>query len=165
MKKSKPRLLTDIRVRCRKQEPKACRTIKRSSYGTSIALFFLAIIMVLTIFAIMEILNMGVTYAMQEPEHESIPAVITAYTSSIDETDDTPFITASGSTTRRGVLACPSKYEFGTKIIIEGRQYVCEDRMNRRYRNKECFDIWVETKHEAFQWGRKELEIKILVQR
>lgn len=92
---------------------------------------------------------------------EKVSAVVTAYTSSEDETDDTPFITASGSRTGPGVVACPSKYPFGTKVEIAGREYVCEDRMARRYRDGEYFDIWVETKREAFAWGRKELLVII----
>jgi 3D (Asp-Asp-Asp) domain-containing protein len=160
--KTNPRLLTDIRVRCRKQEVKARRQAKRSSLGNGIALFFLAILMVFTIYAVIEVFNTRVTYAATEPDHKIIVAVVTAYTSSVDETDENPFETASGSRTRRGVLACPKKYEFGTKIVIDGRQYTCEDRMNRRYRDKECFDIWVETKSEAFNWGRRELKVKVL---
>ena len=98
-------------------------------------------------------------------QHEVVVATITAYTSSVDETDDTPFITASGARTGHGIIACPSKYDFGTQIVIEGRQYTCEDRMNRRYRDQERFDIWVETKDDAFTWGIRELEIKVLAQK
>lgn len=94
-----------------------------------------------------------------------VVATITAYTSSPDETDDTPFITASGARTGRGTIACPPKYDFGTQVEIEGRQYTCEDRMNRRYHSQERFDIWVETKSEAYKWGIKEVEIKITYER
>lgn len=162
MLKTKPRLLTDVRVR--RREPKIARkTVRKSSLGSSLTLFFLAILMVFTIYAILELFNAGTTYAAQEPsEPAGTIAIVTAYTSSVDETDDTPFITASGERTKRGVLACPKKYEFGTKVLIEGRQYTCADRMNQRYRDKECFDIWVETKSEAFDWGRRTLEVKIL---
>ena len=96
-----------------------------------------------------------------EQDTKIVIATITAYTSSVDETDDTPFITASGATTGEGVIACPPKYEFGTLIEIEGRQFTCEDRMNRRYHKEERFDIWVETKSEAYQWGVRELPIQI----
>lgn len=95
-------------------------------------------------------------------EHIVVVATITAYTSSVDETDDTPFITASGSRTGEGTLACPPKYKFGTKILINGKEYTCLDRMNRRYWEQERFDMWVETKGEAFEWGIKKLEVKII---
>jgi 3D (Asp-Asp-Asp) domain-containing protein len=94
-------------------------------------------------------------------DKEVFLATITAYTSSPDETDDTPFITASGETTRRGIVACPSRYAFGTVVLVEGVQYECQDRMNRRYREKDHFDIWVESKSEAFEWGKKQAEIVV----
>jgi 3D (Asp-Asp-Asp) domain-containing protein len=95
------------------------------------------------------------------PETIEIRAEVTAYTSSVDETDDTPEITASGARTRDGIAACPAKYPFGTKVIIAGKEYECQDRMNARYRDQSKFDIWVESKDEAFQWGRRELAIEI----
>lgn len=105
-----------------------------------------------------------IRYVREEVEtpHVIVSATITAYTSSIDETDNDPFITASGSTVKRGTLACPSKYKFGTVVIIEGNKYTCEDRMNKRYRHTERFDIWVESKSEAYDWGKRELQIKVL---
>lgn len=96
-----------------------------------------------------------------EPPHTYVSATVTAYTSSVDETDEDPFITASGATVRNGTLACPSKYEFGTIVEIDGVRYTCEDRMNKRYRHTERFDIWVQTKRDAFQWGKKQLFIKV----
>lgn len=100
--------------------------------------------------------------APELPRGYAVEATVTAYTSSPDETDDTPFITASGATTRRGIVACPSKYPFGTRLEIEGKEYDCQDRMNRRYRDDERFDVWVPTKSEARKWGKKELEITVL---
>lgn len=96
-----------------------------------------------------------------KPPHTMLYATITAYTSSVDETDDDPFVTASGKIVRAGTLACPSKYGFGTVVEIQGERYTCEDRMNKRYRDTNRFDIWTETKKEAYQWGKKELFVKI----
>jgi 3D (Asp-Asp-Asp) domain-containing protein len=100
------------------------------------------------------------------PAEESEPVAtvageVSAYTSSVDETDDTPFLTAAGTKTRRGVVACPSKYALGTVVQINGKEYVCEDRMNPRYRNTSHFDIWVPTKAEAFKFGRQHLTVTI----
>lgn len=104
-----------------------------------------------------------VVYVREDVEvpHMIVFATVTAYTSSVDETDEDPFITASGSTVRHGTLACPSKYEFGTVIEIEGVRYICEDRMNKRYRQTERFDVWKVTKQDAFAWGNKKLSIKV----
>jgi len=96
-----------------------------------------------------------------ENKVEVVRAEVSAYTSSIDETNEDPFTTASGSTTRDGIVACPSRLEFGTKVEINGIEYTCEDRMNRRYRDKENYDIWVSEKEIAYEWGRQQLKIKI----
>jgi len=86
---------------------------------------------------------------------------VTAYTSSPEETDDDPFITASGERVGKGTAACPSRYSFGTEIVIEGKTYRCQDRMNSRYRETNRFDIWMESKDEAYEWGIKELQIEV----
>lgn len=88
-------------------------------------------------------------------------AEISAYTSSVDETDDTPFLTASGAVTGHGTLACPRKYPFGTKVEIAGKLYTCEDRMAQKYRDREVFDMWTESKSIAYQWGRRNVNVKI----
>ncbi len=92
----------------------------------------------------------------------TVQAVVTAYTSSVDETDSTPFITASGVHTRRGIIACPGKYKFGTIVEFNGVRYECQDRMNIRYREDSHFDVWVKTKTEAFNWGAKQGEIVVV---
>jgi len=106
------------------------------------------------------------TYVREEeppspPVYEVVRAEVSAYTSSPDETDDTPEITASGEKTRSGVIACPARYEFGTIVEIAGTKYICKDRMNIRYRDREVFDIWMEEKELAYEWGRRHLEVKI----
>lgn len=98
---------------------------------------------------------------LQNHEGKTIEAVITAYTSSVDETDSTPFETASGAHTSAGVLACPPEYAFGTQVKIGEATYSCEDRMNERYWKVQHFDVWVHTKAEARQWGSTEQEITI----
>lgn len=89
-------------------------------------------------------------------------ATVTAYSSSPDETDDTPFITASGSHVTRGTLACPSRYAFGTQVRINGEVYTCEDRMAERFRNVEHFDVWMPSKAEAIAFGTSKITIEIL---
>ena len=70
--------------------------------------------------------------------------VVYAYSSSIDETDDTPFITASGTRTRKGVVA-NNCYAFGTIVSIAEDEYVVEDRMNARY-GCHVWDVWQPSK-------------------
>ena len=95
------------------------------------------------------------------PKGERVEATVTAYTSSVDETDEDPWTTASGTTAGPGTIACPSKWPFGTRVEIEGKMYVCEDRMHARYRDKEVYDVWLPTKTAAREWGRRQLAILI----
>lgn len=93
---------------------------------------------------------------------ETIPAEVSAYTSSVEETDDDPMITANGETVARGTIACPSRFKFGTIIQIEKRIYVCNDRMNKRYRDTNHFDIWFESRSDALTFGRQKLTVHVL---
>ena len=85
-----------------------------------------------------------------------------AYNSVPEQTDSTPFITASGTTVRHGVLAA-NFLPIGTQVTIPdiyGDQiFVVEDRMNARYQNN--VDIWMENVADARQFGRR--SVKILV--
>ncbi len=89
-----------------------------------------------------------------------IAGIVTAYTSSEDETDSTPHITASNQKTRDGIVAnnCLS---FGTKVKINGKIYEVQDRKNSRY---DCrwIDIWMNSKEEAIEWGIKRLPVTVL---
>jgi len=80
-----------------------------------------------------------------------------AYTAAADECGKSDGITASGAKVRANrTLACPPVYKFGTKIEIEGMgTYVCEDRGGAIKDNH--FDIYMETKKEAFAFGRRNL--------
>ena len=88
---------------------------------------------------------------------------VTAYNSEPGQTDDTPFITAFGTTVRDGIVATnflPKgtmirfPEEFGDKI------FVVEDRMNARYTYK--VDIWMAEKQDAIHFGVKYLKMEIL---
>ncbi len=96
-----------------------------------------------------------------EAEPYILNAVVTAYSSTPEETDDDPFITASGSYVYDGTIACPMFIPLGTLVILDGRVYTCEDRMGLRIRKHDGedslyhFDIWKETKHDALKYGRQ----------
>ncbi len=102
------------------------------------------------------------TFEVQNPTTTiTVAGIVTAYTSSVDETDDRPWETAAGTLARDGIAACPSEYPFGTEVEIAGRVFVCEDRMNGRYRDAEHFDVWVKSKEVAFAFGRQALPVVI----
>lgn len=94
----------------------------------------------------------------------SIP--ITAYTSEIGQTDDTPCITASGldvcQRNEENVVAA-NFLPIGTRVRIPDlygdRVFYVEDRMNKRYHYK--MDIWMKEKKAAKQFGVKYLTIEV----
>lgn len=88
-------------------------------------------------------------------------AEFSAYTASVDETDESPLIMASGKIVYTGAIACPRHVKLGTVIELKsGVRYTCEDRMNIRYKNN--FDIFMSSKGEALDFGRKSLEYRIV---
>ncbi len=92
-----------------------------------------------------------------------IKTIITAYSSSLDETDDTPFITASGSYTRDGIVAA-NFLPFGTRIRIPKffgpKIFMVEDRLRSDYNDR--IDIWFSTKEGALEFGQKTSHIEVL---
>lgn len=79
---------------------------------------------------------------------------ITGYSSSPDETDDTPWLTAINTLAREGIVAS-NDLPFGTKIKIPSlfgdKVFVVEDRLNSRF--KGVIDIWFPSKEEALNFG------------
>jgi len=121
--------------------------------------------------------------AVDEPFVEVL-ATITAYTSSVEETDDTPCLSASGHNicnlpdwviqkmndkgvnpylSHTGIIACPKEYKMGSNVFeIQGQKYICLDRMNSRYDGQERFDIYFGMDRQgALNFGRQTLEVKI----
>ncbi|MFZ1626700.1 MAG: 3D domain-containing protein [Candidatus Moraniibacteriota bacterium] len=85
-----------------------------------------------------------------------------AYTAAADECGKSDGITASGLKVQgERTLACPPNFPFGTWVAIEGMgEFRCEDRGGAIKGNK--FDIYMETKSEAFAFGRQHLEVEIV---
>lgn len=87
----------------------------------------------------------------------------TAYSSTPDQTDSTPFITASGTNVRDGVIAA-NFLPMGTQIKIPDlygdKVFTVEDRMNRRYTYR--VDIWFPERDLAKIFGVKKIKIEII---
>ncbi|MBL7053432.1 MAG: 3D domain-containing protein [Candidatus Portnoybacteria bacterium] len=87
----------------------------------------------------------------------------TAYSSTVDQTDSTPFITASGTRVRDGVIAC-NFLRFGTRVrfpeLYGDKVFVVEDRMARK--NDHKIDIWFASRNQAKQFGIKQIKIEVL---
>ena len=90
-----------------------------------------------------------------------VPA--SAYSSTIDQTDSTPFITAMGTHVRDGVVAS-NFLPFGTVIkipeIYGNKTFIVEDRMNSRYFYK--IDVWFPSRAQAKEFGLKKIKIEIV---
>ncbi len=88
--------------------------------------------------------------------------IASAYNSVPEQTDSTPFITASGTHVRRGVIAA-NFLPIGTQITIPDiygdEVFVVEDRMNARYQNN--VDIWMEHVADAKRFGRRTVRIYV----
>lgn len=96
----------------------------------------------------------------------------TAYNSLAAQTDSTPFITATGTRTRPGVVALSRDmlrlFPYGSKIMIEdlsgryngllrGRVFSVEDTMAAR--KTRSLDIWMTTRSQALQFGARQVRI------
>ena len=88
---------------------------------------------------------------------------ITAYSSTPEQTDDTPFTTASGKQVRDGIVAA-NMLPLGTKIKIPElfgeKVFVVEDRMHPRNYGK--VDVWFPSREEAKIFGVKQVSIVVL---
>ena len=94
----------------------------------------------------------------------TIRTTLTAYSSTPDQTDDTPFITASNTTVRDGVIAS-NFLAFGTKVQIPSlfgdKVFTVEDRMAKKHSDK--IDIWFLERNSAKRFGVvKDAEVVIL---
>lgn len=88
---------------------------------------------------------------------------VTAYSSTVWQTDANPFITAAGTRVRNGIVAA-NTLPFGTKIMIPevfGKKvFTVEDRMAPKNYHK--IDIWFPTVREAREFGVKRAKILVL---
>lgn len=92
-----------------------------------------------------------------------ITVVVTGYSSSPQETDDTPYLTASGTWVKDGIVAT-NILPFGTKIrlpeIYENKIFVVEDRMNSR--KGYHVDIWFSDRWQALDFGIRNTYIEVI---
>lgn len=89
---------------------------------------------------------------------------MTAYTSEVGQTDQSPFVTANGTRVRDGIVAA-NFLKFQTRIrlpeLYGDKIFVVTDRMHERYTNR--VDIWMEKKSEALRFGvKRRVKIEIL---
>jgi 3D (Asp-Asp-Asp) domain-containing protein len=92
-------------------------------------------------------------------EKKELIGEFTAYTPSPDETWGNPFITADGTDKREyvGCIVAHKTLPFNTEIYVPYLDTICtiKDRMPQK--SKADFDIFMDTKPEAFSFGRRKL--------
>lgn len=97
-------------------------------------------------------------------EHRFQLIQVTAYTSELGETDDTPDVTATNTTPTPGTLALSrdllrtftpgAPFAFGDKVLIPGvGVFEVKDTMHPRWKRKA--DIWMQSVQDARAWGRR----------
>ena len=95
---------------------------------------------------------------------KKVKMIITAYSSTPEETDDTPFITASGKRVEEGIVA-NNLLPFGTEVripeIYGDKTFVVEDRMHWK-KGSYHLDIWFADTQQAKDFGAKKVYIEIL---
>lgn len=91
-----------------------------------------------------------------------LEVIATAYSSTIEECDSTPFISASGKRVFWGMIAMGKEWKFGTRVFIPyfGKVFTVLDRGGAIRGNR--IDIWMKSKEEAINFGVKRLKVYIL---
>ena len=86
---------------------------------------------------------------------------VTAYCACVKCCGKTNGITASGTkATANRTVAAPSSFAFGTKIVMNGRTYVVEDRGGAIQGNR--IDLYMNSHSEALAWGVRYLDVEVL---
>jgi len=93
-----------------------------------------------------------------------VKVIVTAYSSSVWETQGDPYVTASGKKVRDGIVA-NNLLPFGTQIrlpeIFGDKIFVVEDRMNPK-KGYYHVDVWFPSRQAALEFGAKLTEMEIL---
>ncbi len=93
----------------------------------------------------------------------TVIVVATAYSSTPDQTDDTPFITSNGKQVYDGLVAA-NWLPYGTKVrlpdMFGDKIFTVNDRMNRRFSDR--MDVWFKTRDDAKKFGIRHIRIQIV---
>jgi len=105
----------------------------------------------------------NVVFKEVEKVAKTMKIVVTAYSSTEYQTDDTPFITASNTLVRDGIIAS-NLLPFGTKVrfpeLNPKKIYIVEDRL--ALKNSHKVDIWFPSVESALNFGVKVLTMEVL---
>lgn len=110
-----------------------------------------------------EITANGLPASPEREPRKVVTAVVTVYSSTVDQTDDTPFMAANGPV-HDGMVAA-NWLPFGTQVrfpeIYGDKIFTVGDRMNAKYGYGRV-DIWRDApRAELLQFGVKRLKMEI----
>ena len=95
---------------------------------------------------------------------KKVKVIVTGYSSTTWQTDESPFITASGKYVEDGIIA-NNMLPFGTRVrlpeLYGDKIFVVEDRMNSR-KGYYHVDVWFEDYYQAKEFGAKTTYIEVL---
>ena len=87
---------------------------------------------------------------------------VTAYSSTPDQTDSTPFTTANGMTVNSNLVAA-NWLKFGTRVRIPSlfgdKVFVVADRMAPRFDDR--LDVWMPSRQEAMNIGLRHVTVEV----
>lgn len=101
--------------------------------------------------------------APMDEEVKRMNVKVTAYSSTEDQTDDSPFITASGAHVADGIVAAnflPLHTHIKIPALFGEKVFVVEDRMATRFSDR--VDIWMVDRDSAWKFGLRNAEIVVL---
>lgn len=97
------------------------------------------------------------------PPQDTRVVTVTAYSSTIDQCDADPFITAYNTQVREGIIAA-NFLDKGTQVmfpeIFGSKIFTVEDKMHKRFKYR--VDIWMPKTQEAKEFGIKKVTMVVL---
>jgi 3D (Asp-Asp-Asp) domain-containing protein len=128
----------------------------------------------------------GVRYTFHGPDPTpTLTLRATGYNSEVSQTDTTPFVTATGASTRWGIIAVSrdlldqsipygslvrirdlGSYDHGRgygafQRMLDGQEFfIVEDTTHRRKRQQ--IDVWFSEYNQAINWGVRKVEVEVV---
>lgn len=110
--------------------------------------------------------------AASRTPRKTIWVIVTAYSSTVDQCDSTPCITANGFDLCKAYAEqeiadtiAANFMKFGTQVrlpdIAEDKIFVVRDRMNTKYNGQNRVDVWMPTRELAQNFGVKRVKMEI----
>jgi 3D (Asp-Asp-Asp) domain-containing protein len=121
------------------------------------------IIIIILLSGAIAVLSAPKTYTIENTRPEPEPEAVKTEPARIVKAKITQYTLlgtmASGKQVYDGAIACPRAIKLGTRVEIDGIEYICEDRLSVKYDNR--FDIWQQDYETAITWGIREKEVVI----